>query len=75
MWDKKLLLYAVHRGWHESISQRNHQTTVCDNKTGPFSEDTSGTEPGFQHLAQLTGMLLALASGLDSGGVLWGKSI
>ena len=109
MLDLKLLLYAEHPGWHESmvlsvshdsgqldcsrlqkgtlvkdlnvrpirqgLSQRNHQTTVCGNKTGPLSEDNSGTEPRVQHLAQLTGMLLALASGLESGGVLWGKSI
>ena len=76
MWDKKLLLYAVHRGWHESISQRNHQTTVSGNKTGPHSEGNSGTEPRVQHLAQLARMLLAIASGLGSEwrGVLWGKS-
>ena len=59
----------------QGLSQRNHQTTVCGNKTGPLSEDNSGTEPRVQHLPQLTGMLLALASGLESGGVLWGKSI
>lgn len=58
----------------QGLSQRNHQTRVCGNKIGPLSEDISGTEPRVQHLAQLTGMLLALASGLESGGVLWGKS-
>ena len=58
----------------QGLSQRNHQTTVCGNKTGPLSEDNSGTEPRVQHLPQLTGMLLALASGLESGGVLWGKA-
>ena len=55
---------------HQDPSQRYHQTTVCRNKTGPLIEDNSGTEPRVQHLALLTGMLLALASGLDSGGVL-----
>ena len=46
----------------QGLSQRNHQTTVCGNKTGPLSEDNSGTEPRVQHLALLTGMLLALTS-------------
>ena len=30
---------------HQDPSQGNHQTTVCGNKTGPLSEDNSGTEP------------------------------
>ena len=57
----------------QGLSQRNHQTTVCGNKTGPLSEDNSGTEPRVQHLAQLTGMLLALASGLESGEESYGE--
>ena len=47
---------------HQDPSQRYHQTTVCRNKTGPLIEDNSGTEPRVQHLALLTGMLLALTS-------------
>ena len=57
----------------QGLSQRNHQTTVCGNKTGPLSEDNSGTEPRVQHLPQLTGMLLALASGLESGEESYGE--
>ena len=29
----------------QGLSLRNHQTTVCGNKTGPLSENNSGTEP------------------------------
>ena len=35
---------------HQDPSQGNHQTTICGNKTGPLSEDNSGTEPRVQHL-------------------------
>ena len=57
------------------FTKKSLDNSLCGYKTVKLSEDNSGTEPRVQHLAQLTGMLLALASGLESGGVLWGKSI
>ena len=100
MWDLKLLLYAIHPGWHESMvlsvshdsgdswtvqdcrkelwemrpfTKKSLDNSLCGYKTVKLSEDNSGTEPRVQHLAKLAWMLLALASGLESGEESYGE--
>ena len=44
------------------FTKKSLDNSLCGYKTVKLSEDNSGTEPRVQHLALLTGMLLALTS-------------
>ena len=44
------------------FTKKSLDNSLCGYKTVKLSEDNSGTEPRVQHLAKLTGMLLALTS-------------